>query len=56
MTAVQTMAKTVRDLAHRHSLHKVFSDFVEMSAICLSNSIDLRQRDKREARYMEIVG
>jgi type I restriction-modification system DNA methylase subunit len=27
-----------------------------MSAISISNSVDLAQRDRREARYMEIVG
>ncbi|MBC3540632.1 N-6 DNA methylase [Rufibacter sediminis] len=56
MQAVKEMAKTVRNLAHRHSQHNVFSDFVEMSAIALSNAVDWNQREKREARYMEIVG
>lgn len=39
----------------RHRLHKVFADFCEMSAIAISNSMDLTQREKREARYLEIV-
>lgn len=45
----------VRSLAHRHSTYQVFSDFVEMAALAVSNSVDLGQYQKREARYMEIV-
>jgi hypothetical protein len=35
---------------------QVFTDFVELAAISLSNAVDWRQRDPREARYMAIVG
>jgi hypothetical protein len=49
-----SIAKLVTDL-HRHSTWQVFGDFVEMSAISISNAIDAQQREKREARYMEIV-
>lgn len=38
-----------------HSLWDVWSDFVEMSALAISNSCDLAQRDAREARYLEIA-
>jgi type I restriction-modification system DNA methylase subunit len=52
--------KELMDLLRRNSysrdLHRVFSDFVEMSAIALSNSVDLNNRDEREARYIQIVG
>lgn len=41
--------------ARRHRKHEVFRDFCEMSAIALSNAVDLFQREKREARYMQIV-
>lgn len=40
---------------HRHHGYQVFSDFVEMAATSVSNAVDLRQKEKREARYMEIV-
>ena len=33
----------------------VFSDFVEMSAISLSNAVDLNHREEREKRYLQIV-
>jgi hypothetical protein len=49
------IAKLMRLNAQRHRLHRVFSDFCEMAAISLSNAVDLLHRDKREARYMEIV-
>lgn len=40
---------------HRHSMHEVFSDFVELSALAISNAVDCHQFDAREKRYMEIV-
>ena len=49
-----TITKLITDL-HKHSTWQVFSDFVEMAAISLSNAIDKRQAESRESRYMEIV-
>jgi hypothetical protein len=49
------MARLIEQLAHRHSAWNVFSDFVEVSAISISNAVDLAQRTDREARYHEIV-
>jgi hypothetical protein len=51
----KAIAKLIEQLAHRHSTWNVFSDFVEMSAISISNSVDRAQRDGREQRYAEIV-
>jgi hypothetical protein len=51
----KNIVTTISDLAYRHSSWQVFSDFVEMSAISLSNAVDLRHREEREARYMTIV-
>lgn len=50
------LMKALRANAHRHDLWSVWSDFVGMSAIALSNTVDLRQRDEREAEYLRIVG
>jgi type I restriction-modification system DNA methylase subunit len=49
--------KTMTTLSHRHDSWRVFSDFVEMSAVSIANACDQfhPDRDKREARYMEIV-
>ena len=49
------LTKPISSLAYRHSAWQVFSDFAEMGAISLSNAVDLAQKEKREARYMEIV-
>jgi len=51
-----TMAKMLRENARRHRLHKVFSDFCELAALAVSNSVDSVHREVREARYMHIVG
>ena len=50
------LIKLMQTNGYRHDSWQVFSDFVEMSAISISNAVDWAQRDSREARYMEIVG
>lgn len=52
---MKALEKLIRESAYRHPLHTVFADFVEMSALAISNAVDLCQREKREARYLEIV-
>ena len=50
------LAKMLQANSHRHRLHTVFSDFCELCALTISNSVDLRQYATREARYLQIVG
>ncbi|WP_165909772.1 N-6 DNA methylase [Variovorax guangxiensis] len=50
------LTSLLRDNARRHRLSTVFSDFVELGALAVSNKVDKLQYDKREARYLEIVG
>lgn len=45
----------LRSNSRRHRPHKVFADFCEISAISVSNSVDGHNREKREARYLEIL-
>lgn len=40
--------------SNRHP-YNVFSDFVEMSALAISNSCDKRFYDEREAKYLELI-
>lgn len=47
--------KLISNLGYRHSTWQVFSDFVEMAAISLSNSVDWLHKEKREERYLEII-
>lgn len=49
------MIKTITSLGYRHSAWQVFSDFVEMSAIAISNSVDFVHQSARESRYLEII-
>jgi hypothetical protein len=53
--ARRDLVKLLRANSHEHQLWQVWSDFVELSAIAISNSADLGQRDRREARYLEII-
>jgi len=48
--------KLLEAAARRHRKHEVFRDFCELAALSLSNAVDLRSFDVREARYMQIVG
>jgi N-6 DNA Methylase len=50
------LVKLIREFSQRHHLHSVFSDFVEICALSISNSVDRPQFEKREKRYLEIVG
>jgi hypothetical protein len=49
------MEKTIRKLSYRHSVFRIFQDFVEMAALSMSNAVDLFHRKKREERYLQIV-
>ncbi len=49
------LAKALTRVTHRRSTFEVFSDFVELSALAISNAVDLAQQARREARYLEIV-
>lgn len=46
---------SIEKLGYRHGTHTVFEDWLEICAISISNSVDWLHREKREARYLEIV-
>jgi type I restriction-modification system DNA methylase subunit len=48
------VVKNIQAVSHRHGVDKVFSDFVEISAITLAR-LDQAQFEAREARYLQIV-
>lgn len=60
---IKDMAKTINSLSHRHDRYQVFSDFVEMSAISIQNSMYCNSENdiikqlwqKHETRYFEII-
>ncbi|WP_110113243.1 N-6 DNA methylase [Bacillus sp. CGMCC 1.16541] len=51
----KNMIKLFERMRYRHDLFTVFSDFIEMTAIAISNSVDIWQRNKREKRYLDIT-
>lgn len=53
---LKELSALLRDNARRHRLHRVFSDFCELAALAISNSVDKRQYEAREARYLQVVG
>ena len=53
---VADVTRLLRSCAYRHDLHRLFSDCMEAIAISISNSMDLRSREAREKRYLDIVG
>jgi hypothetical protein len=55
-SAQKELVKLIQSFSHAHHLHTVFSDFVEMSALAMSNSVDRAQFEEREKRYLDIVG
>ena len=48
-------AKLYEKLCVRNNRFNVWQDFVWMVACAISNSVDMRYRDKREERYMQII-
>jgi len=51
----KNLIKLIEKAAYRFSTWEVFSDFIEMAAISISNSIDLSHYVARENKYMEII-
>ncbi|MBV2149905.1 N-6 DNA methylase [Sphingobium sp. AS12] len=53
---IKAASKLLRSSAYHHNLHALFRDCMEAAAISVSNSVDIRNRELRERRYLEIVG
>lgn len=47
--------KTFKELTYRHRAWDIWNDFVIMSACALSNPVDKKHYDEREARYLRII-
>jgi N-6 DNA Methylase len=54
--AERELLAILRELSHSRRSYEVWSNFIEMSAIALSNAIDKRMFEQREARYLQIIG
>ena len=51
----EKVMKAIQDIGYRHSNWQVFQDFLALSAISISNTVDWNNASKREAEYMEII-
>ncbi|ANN73249.1 N-6 DNA methylase [Bordetella bronchialis] len=52
----KAMVEILRELYRTHGLDRTWSDWTEMSALALANAVDRAQFERREKRYLEIVG
>ncbi|MWV17522.1 N-6 DNA methylase [Pseudomonas sp. L-22-4S-12] len=51
----KNLIKLLDQASRRRHLWEVFGDFIEMAALAMANSVDLAQREPREARYMALI-
>ena len=51
----QLMLKIINNLAYSRDTWEIFYDFLEMSAISVSNSVDLKQYEVREKQYLKTI-
>lgn len=49
------LIRLIQAFQHTHDPYSVFSDFVEMSALAISNAVDQGQYEAREERYLAIA-
>ncbi len=55
MSSKNNLLKKIRMLGSKYETWRVFSDFCELVAITISNSVDKTQWQEREERYLTIV-
>lgn len=57
MQSVKEMVKMLNSIStKKYSNWQVFTDFIELSALAISNSVDKLHFDEREKRYLDIIG
>lgn len=49
------LCKCLQNVSDRYPIYQIFEDWLAMSAIAISNAVDLIQKDEREQQYLEIV-
>jgi type I restriction-modification system DNA methylase subunit len=49
------LVKLLKQAAYSRDVYQVFNDFLEMSAIAISNTVDYIHKDERESQYLEII-
>ena len=51
----QSILKTIKNLTYSRDTWEIFYDFLEMSAICISNTVDLKHHEARENQYLSTI-
>lgn len=54
--AIKQLEKAIIDLAYQHSPGDIFSDFVAISSLAISNVVDGLHYEEREKEYLRIIG
>jgi len=49
------LVKLFNSLRYRYDMYTLFSDFVELGALAISNSVDKQQFEKREEKYLQVI-
>ena len=52
----RNLKKLIEQNACQHPPVKIFSDFAEMSALAVRNSVDVDKYEEREKRYLHLIG
>lgn len=50
------LIKLFKSFGYKYDLYTIFSDFVELAALSISNTVDKPQYEKREAKYLQVIG
>ena len=51
----QELIKEIQKLAYKHPAYQIFQDWLEISAIAISNAVDKGNFEEREKRYLELI-
>ena len=49
------LIELINKIAVKESLYTVYSDFIELTALSISNACDFTNRDKREKQYLNVI-
>ncbi|MCA8355611.1 N-6 DNA methylase [Burkholderia cepacia] len=52
---MRSLENSITLLGRKYSVERVFSDFVELAALAISNSVDRQHFDTREERYLALI-
>jgi type I restriction-modification system DNA methylase subunit len=53
--SINNIIKLIQKLGYRHQTWQVFSDFLELCALSISNSVDWPRKEEREKRYLDTI-